>query len=82
MITSSQQRVSGETRVRLWPGRFQVVGTRSPFSMMDPAVATYGEENRLWTGEEARDFARVAAIPSLLAVRAGQHAGAMAGEER
>jgi argininosuccinate synthase len=75
MITSSQQRVSGETRVRLWPGRFQVVGTRSPFSMMDPAVATYGEENRLWTGEEARDFARVAAIPSLLAVRAGEHAG-------
>jgi hypothetical protein len=43
--------------------------------MMDPAVATYGEENRLWTGEEARDFARVAAIPSLLAVRAGEHAG-------
>jgi argininosuccinate synthase len=75
MITSSQQRVSGETRLRLWPGRFQVVGTRSPFSMMDPAVATYGEENRLWTGEEARDFARVAAIPSLLAVRAAEHAG-------
>ena len=74
MITSSQQRVTGETRMRLWPGRFQVVGTRSPFSMMDPAVATYGEENRLWTGDEARDFARVAAIPSLLAVRAAEHA--------
>lgn len=73
MITSSQQRVSGDTRVRLWPGRFQVVAARSPFSMMDPAVATYGEENRLWTGEEARDFARVAAIPELLAVRAAEH---------
>jgi argininosuccinate synthase len=75
LITSSQQRVTGETRVRLWPGRFQVVGTRSPLSMMDPAVATYGEEHRLWTGDEARDFARVSAIPSLLALRAGQHAG-------
>ncbi len=74
MITSSQQRVTGETRVRLWPGRFQVVGARSPFSMMDPAVATYGEEHRLWTGEEARDFARVSAIPSLLALRAAAHA--------
>ena len=71
LITSSQQRVTGETRVRLSPGRFQVVGTRSPFSMMDPAVATYGEDNRLWTGEEARSFSRVAAIPSLLAMRAG-----------
>ena len=28
-------RVTGETRVRLAPGRFQVVGTRSPHSMMD-----------------------------------------------
>ena len=71
MFTSSQQRVTGETRVRLSAGRSQVTGARSPFSMMDPAVATYGEENRLWTGEEARDFSRIAAIPSLLAMRAG-----------
>lgn len=72
MITSSQQRVTGETRLRLAPGRFQVVGTRSPHSMMDPAVATYGEENLLWTGDEARAFARVSAIPSLLAARASE----------
>jgi argininosuccinate synthase len=71
LLTSSQQRVTGETRVRLSPGRYQVTGTRSPFSMMDPAVATYGEDNRLWTGEEAKSFSRVAAIPSLLAMRAG-----------
>jgi argininosuccinate synthase len=70
LITSSQERVTGETRVRVAPGRFHVVGTRSPHSMMDPAVATYGEENRLWTGDEARAFARVAAVPSLLAARA------------
>jgi argininosuccinate synthase len=70
MIASSQARVTGETRVRLAPGRFQVVGTRSPHSMMDKSVATYGEENRLWTGDEARAFARVAAIPALLARRA------------
>jgi argininosuccinate synthase len=71
LLTSSQQRVVGETRVHLAAGRFAVTGTRSPFSMMDPAVATYGEENRLWTGEEARAFSRVAAIPSFLAARAG-----------
>ena len=72
MITSSQARVTGETRVRLAPGRFHVVGTRSPHSMMDRSVATYGEENRLWTGDEARAFARVAAVPSLLAARGGK----------
>jgi argininosuccinate synthase len=70
LIESSQSRVTGETRVRLAPGRFHVVGTRSPHSMMDRSVATYGEENLLWTGDEARAFARVAAVPSLLAARA------------
>ncbi len=70
LVTSSQLRVTGDTRVRLAPGRFQVVGTRSPHSMMDSSVATYGEENRLWTGDEARAFARIAAVPSLLAARA------------
>jgi len=71
LIAHSQARVVGETRVRLAAGRFQVVGTRSPHSMMDLRVATYGEENRLWTGDEARSFARVAAIPAMLAARAG-----------
>ena len=70
LFTSSQQRVTGETRVRLAPGRFMVTGARSPYSMMDRSVATYGEENRLWTGDEARAFARIGAIPELLAMRA------------
>jgi len=76
MVLSSQQRVTGETRVHLGPGRFAVTGARSPFSMMDREVATYGEENRLWTGEEARAFARVGAIPELLASRAAARAEA------
>jgi argininosuccinate synthase len=72
LMASSQRRVTGETRVLLAPGRFQVVGSRSPYSMMDPAVATYGEEARLWSGDEARAFARVSSIPSLLAARAAE----------
>jgi argininosuccinate synthase len=71
LIASTQRRVTGDTRLRLAPGRLLVVGSRSPFSLMDPRVATYGEENLLWTGDEARGFARVAAIPALLHARAG-----------
>ena len=82
LLTSSQQRVTGETRVRVAPGRFMVTGARSPFSMMDRSVATYGEENRLWTGDEARAFARIGAIPSLLAQRAGANGEAATGAPR
>ncbi|HET9066507.1 MAG TPA: argininosuccinate synthase domain-containing protein [Gemmatimonadales bacterium] len=74
MMASSQRRVTGETRVHLAPGRFLVTGATSPWSMMDRAVATYGEENVLWTGDEAKAFARVGAIPELLAMRADQRA--------
>ncbi len=71
LIASAQRRVEGETRIRLEPGRFSVEGVRSPYSLMDPAVARYGESHAQWTGEEARAFAKIAAIPAVLAARAG-----------
>ncbi|MBL8635508.1 MAG: argininosuccinate synthase [Myxococcales bacterium] len=78
LLESSQQRVTGETRLRFAPGRFQVTGARSPASLLDRAVATYGEENLLWSGEEARGFARVSAVAPLLAARAQARAEALA----
>lgn len=69
MIESSQHNVSGETRVRLEDGKFSVTGVRSPFSLMDESIAKYGEENALWSGDEARGFAKISAIPSLLAAQ-------------
>ncbi len=70
MIVSSQLRVEGRTRVRLEEGRSQVTGVESPYSLMDTGVARYGESHALWSGDEARAFAKVAAIPSLLAAKA------------
>ena len=71
MIASSQRCVTGETRVRLAPGAFAVDGVRSPHSLMDASVARYGESNALWSGDEAAAFAKIAAIPSILAARRG-----------
>lgn len=69
MITSSQQTVTGEARVRLSPGHFDVTGVRSPFSLVQ-ASAQYGETSRLWTGAEAAGFAKLHALPMALAQRA------------
>lgn len=67
LIESSQRCVTGETRVRLEPGRFLVDGVRSPHSLVRSDIATYGETHALWEGEEARAFAKIAAIPSMMA---------------
>lgn len=76
MISSSQATVTGEARLRLRPGRFDVTGVKSPFSMVAGA-ATYGETTRLWTGPEAAGFAKLHALPMTLAARArGEKAAA------
>ncbi len=72
LVDSSQQRVTGETRVRLREGGADVVGVRSPFALSDPEIATYGEQPRAFSGDDARGFARIRALPALLWKRAGE----------
>ncbi len=70
-LDSVNARVTGEVRVRLFKGASSVVGVRSPFSMMNPAVAVYGEGASAWSGEEAAGFARIYGMATSLALRAG-----------
>ncbi len=72
MLASSQERVTGDVRVRLRRGVVEIPGARSPYSMMDPRVAVYGEDMKLWSGDEARGFSRIYGLPSLLWARAGE----------
>jgi argininosuccinate synthase len=65
------RRVTGDVRVRLYKGSITVVGVRSPFSMMNPGVAVYGEGASAWTGEDAAGFARIYGMATSLALRAG-----------
>jgi argininosuccinate synthase len=69
MIESSQQTVTGEARVRLREGRFDVTGVKSKHSLVSSAAA-YGETSKLWTGAEAAGFAKLHALPMTLAQRA------------
>ncbi|KKR32688.1 MAG: Argininosuccinate synthase, partial [Candidatus Gottesmanbacteria bacterium GW2011_GWC2_39_8] len=52
MIDSSQYHATGEVKVQLFKGNIFIVGCQSPYSLMNPKVAIYGEENALWTGAE------------------------------
>jgi argininosuccinate synthase len=67
LIDSANARVSGEVRVRLWKGSYDVVGTRSKETLFDAGVATYGEGAKAWDGNDARGFCRIYGVPSMLA---------------
>lgn len=71
-LLSSQRRVCGEVRVHLEQGRAMVTGVRSPYSLMDVQQTAYGEQTKLWSGEEARGFAKIHGTTQWLAARALQ----------
>jgi argininosuccinate synthase len=57
-------------RVTLTPRAAVVEGVRSPFSLMDPKIASYGEANHLWDGQEAAGFAKLYGVPQVLTRKA------------
>jgi argininosuccinate synthase len=44
-IATTQQVVTGEVRLKLYKGSITVVGRRSPYSLYDFSLATYGEDD-------------------------------------
>ncbi|MHC4939674.1 MAG: argininosuccinate synthase [Planctomycetota bacterium] len=71
LLESSQRNVTGEVRVHLRRGCFDVLGARSPHSLIGGG-AVYGEESALWSGEDTRGFARIFGLPSRLARESDQ----------
>jgi argininosuccinate synthase len=70
LFLSSQRRVTGEVTFRLRPGALFVEGVTSPHSLRNASAGVYGEAAGEWTAADARGFARMLAIPAMLAARA------------
>jgi argininosuccinate synthase len=56
---SSQQNVTGDVFVQLFPYRFQIIGIESKFDLMSSKFGKYGEMNTGFTGEDVRGFSRI-----------------------
>jgi argininosuccinate synthase len=73
LITSSQRTVTGDVRIRLSKGNIVVEGTKSPHSLLDQKIGTYGESNRAWNGAEAAAFSKIYGLQSALAHKASRN---------
>ncbi len=69
-LESSQQPVCGDVQVRLTAGQATVLGSTSPYSLLDPEIGLYGEGSALWTGAEAAAFAKIYGLQDWLLARA------------
>jgi len=70
LFDASQAKVTGSVSIRYLKGMMQVEGCNSPFSMFNQSVATYGEQNLMWTADDARGFAKIAKTQAALARKA------------
>ena len=55
-LTSTQQQVTGEVKIQLFPYRFQILGIESANDLMSSKFGKYGEMNLGWTGDDVRGF--------------------------
>lgn len=58
-LINSQQHVTGEVHIQLYPYRFQVLGIQSPYDLMSAKFGKYGEMNLGWTGDDVRGFTKI-----------------------
>ncbi len=71
-LMASQDRVTGEARLRFTPGKFEVAGVRSAFSLMRPELVRYGESNAYLSPSEAQGVGKTLALPGRLWALAGK----------
>ena len=58
-LVSSQQQVTGEVHLQLYPYRFQVIGIESPYDLMSSKFGKYGEMNLGWSGDDVKGFSKI-----------------------
>jgi len=58
-LESSQEYVSGEVFIKLYPYRFQIVGIESDQDLMSSKFGSYGEMNNAWSGEDVKGFSKI-----------------------
>ena len=58
-LTSSQQNVTGDVHIQLYPYRFQVIGIESKYDLMSSKFGKYGEMNLGWTGDDVKGFTKI-----------------------
>jgi len=73
LVDVTQQRVTGEVRLKLYRGTHTVAGRTSPFSLYDERFVTFGEDD-VYNQADAAGFIRLYGLPMRVAALKAQEA--------
>jgi argininosuccinate synthase len=66
LVDSTQRRVTGEVRFKLYKGGYTVAGRKSPYSLYDERFVTFGEDD-VYDQADAAGFIRLFGLPNRVA---------------
>ena len=81
LVNTTQQRVTGDVRLKLYRGAHTVAGRTSPFSLYDERFVTFGEDD-VYQQSDAAGFIRLFGLQSRVAALKQAEADAAAREQR
>ena len=62
LIDATQQYVEGVVRLKLYKGNVVVVGRKSPYSLYDPVIASFEDDQGLYNQADAGGFIKLQAL--------------------
>ncbi|KAI8472166.1 MAG: argininosuccinate synthase [Monoraphidium minutum] len=62
MVDKTQEYVTGTVRVKLYKGNVIVVGRKSPYSLYDPVIASFEDDQGLYNQADAGGFIKLQAL--------------------
>ncbi|HEX6587401.1 MAG TPA: argininosuccinate synthase [Longimicrobiales bacterium] len=77
LVNTTQQRVTGDVRLKLYRGAVTVAGRTSPFSLYDERFVTFGEDD-VYQQSDAAGFIRLYGLPMRVAALKEAEANAQA----
>jgi argininosuccinate synthase len=74
LLSSSQERVTGDVHVLFRPGNLFIEGVESPYSLMAASKGVYGESVGEWSPTDALGFSKIVSLTGVFHHRAGERA--------
>jgi argininosuccinate synthase len=74
-LWNSQQNVTGEVHIQLYPYRFQILGIQSPYDLMSSKFGKYGEMNLGWSGDDVKGFSKIFGNQTMIYNQVKEEAG-------
>lgn len=67
LFGATEQRVTGTVRMELYKGNCTVLGRKSPYSLYDTRIATFGDSGQLYSHADAEGFINLFGLPIKIA---------------